>query len=255
MNQLQEGLGQVWEFQFLTAKYSGDSGYVCLHSTPRSTKSKLSSEDENARVITSRFNQSTEAARKFASLRDLLEAKYSGLAEVEAKISSVQFHCQDDVIIFDQTGSTRGELKANLEKLVYIGCGSCSRVLIQDQNGIYGQCSHCVVTNSRYKYTIAHYYKPMTICFSDRHVSVEVEAFDSVISRLFRDFPAKTLLQSYVDSFAERVKALVSKGFQYKVLIACHISLDENSFIENRSFTLRKLDVLESGFRSRPDGD
>ena len=265
MNQLQEGLGQVWEFQFLTAKYSGDSGCVSLHSTPRSTKSKLSPEDENVRAITSRFNQITEAARKFASLRDLLEAKYSGLAEVEAKISSVQFHCQDDVIIFDQTGSTRDELKANLEKLVYIGCGSCSRVLIQDQNGIYGQCSHCVVTNSHYKYTIAHYYKPLTICFSDRHVSVEVEALDSVISRLFRDFPAKTLLQrtastssrdqNYMDTFVERVKALVTKGFQCKALIACCIALDENSFIENRSFTLRKLDVLESGFRSRPDGD
>lgn len=262
MNQLQEGLGKVWEFQYLTAKYSSDSGCVSLHSTPRSAKSNLSPEDKNACSITSRFDKSSEEARKFASLCDLLEAKYSALAEVEAKISLVKFHCQDDVTIFDQTGATRDELKENLDKLVYIGCGSCSRLLIQDQNGVYGQCSHCVVTNPHYKYTIAHYYKPLTICLSDCHVSVEVEAFNSVISRLFEGFPAKTFQQrtatrdqSYVDSFVERVEALVTKGSQCTALIACRITLDENSFIENRSFTLQKLDVSESGFRSSPGGE
>lgn len=264
MNQLQEGLGRVWEFQFLTAKYRNDSGCMTLHSTPRSTKSKLSTEDKNALSIMSRFDEGSEQARKFANLRDLLEAKYSGLAEVEARISSVQFHCQDEVITLDQTGSTRDQLKENLEKLVYIGCGSCSRVLVQDQNGIYGQCSHCVVTNPQYKYSLGHYYKPLTICFSDAYVSIEVEAFNSVISRLFLDFPAKALLQitarassrdqGYLDSFVERVDALVTKGSQCKALFACRVALDENSFIENRSFTLRQIDVSEGGFRSNLDG-
>ena len=259
MNQLQEGLGKVWEFQYLTAKYNNDSGCVSLHSTPRTTKLKLSLEDKHACSITSRFDESAEEARKFVNLRDLLEAKYSGLAEVDAKICSVQFHCEDEIIILDQSGSARDQLKENLDKLVYIGCGSCSRVLLQDQNGVYGQCSYCVGTNSHYKYTIGHYYKPLTFCLSDCHVFVEVEAYNSVISRLFGDFPAKTLLQrtanrssrdqSYEDSFVERVEALVTKEFQCKALIACRIALDENSFIEDRSFTLQNLDISESEFR------
>ena len=264
MNELQEGLGRVWEFQFLTAKYSSDSGCVTLHSTPKSTRSKLAPEDKNALSIMSRFDEDSEQARKFANLRDLLESKYSGLARVEARISLVQFHCQDEVIVLDQMGSTKDRLKENLEKLVYIGCGSCSRVLEQDQNSVYGQCSYCVVANPQYKYSIGHYYKPLTITLSDSHVSVEVEAFNSAISRFFLDFPAKTLLQrtahavsrdqSYVDSFVDSVDALITKGTQCKALVACRVVLDENSFIENRSFTLRQIDVSEGGFRSNLDG-
>lgn len=264
MNQLQEGLGQVWEFQFLTAKYSSDSGCVTLHSTPRSAKSKLSSEDKNGLSIMSRFDEGSEQARKFANLRDLLEAKYSGLAEVEARISSVQFHCQDEVIVLDQTRSTRDRLKENLEKLVYIGCSSCARVLVQDENGVYGQCLYCVVANPQYKYSIGHYYKPLSVTLSDSRVSVEVEAFNCAISRLFPDFPAKTLLQrtvhaasrdqSYADSFVDGVDALVSKGTQCKALVACRVALDENSFVENRSFTLRQIDVSGGGFLSNLDG-
>ena len=263
MNQLQEGLGQVWEFQFLTAKYSSDDGCVTLHSTPRSTKSKLSPDDKNALPIMSRLNEGSEQTRKFANLRDLLESKYSGLAEVEARISSIQFHCQDEIIVLDQTWSTIDQLRENLEKLVYVGCGSCSRVLEQDQNGVYGQCTHCVVKNPQYKYSIGHYYKPLTISLSDSHVSVEVEAFNSTISRLFRDFPAKTLLQrtahaasrdqSYVDNFVDGVCALVSKGNKCKALVACRVALDGNSFIENRSLTLRQIEVSEGGFRSNLD--
>ena len=250
LNQLQEGLGQVWEFQFLTAKYNSDNGCMSLHSTPRSTKSKLRPKDKNAQCIMSRFHGGDKEAKKFANIRDLLESKYAGLAEVKARISSVHFNCQDEVITVDQNGSARDQLKENLHKLVYIGCGSCMRVLPQDQNGIYGQCSHCVVTNSHYKYTIAHYYKPLTVCLCDSHVSVEVEAFTSVTSRLFGDFPAKTLLQrtantslrdqSYVDSFVEHVGALV-KGTVCKAVVACCIEFDENSFIENRTFTLRQI--------------
>lgn len=260
-NQLQEGLGQVWEFQFLAAKYSSESGCVTLHSTPRSTKSKLSPEDKNALSITSRFDGGSEQATKFANLRDLLEAKYSGLAEVEARISSLQFYCQDEVIVFNKTGSTSDRLKENLDKLVYIGCGSCSRVLEQDQNGIYGQCPYCVVTNPQYKYSIGHFYKPLTLSLSDDHVSVEVDAFNSVISRLFPDFPARMLLQrtraardqGYGNSFVDSVNALVTKGRQCKTLVACRVVLDENSFIENRSFTLRKINISEGGFRSNLD--
>ena len=263
MNQLQEGLGRVWEFQFLTAKYSSDCGHVTLHSTPRSTKSKLPPEDKNAVAILSRFDEGSEQARKFANLRDLLESKYSGLAEVEARISSVQFHCQDEVIVLDQMASTKDQLKENLEKLVYIGCSSCSRVLQQDQNGVYGQCSYCIVANPQYKYSIGHYYKPLTISLSDSYVSVEVDAFSSAISHLFLDFPAKTLLQKtayagsrdqiYVDSFVDSVDALITKGTQCKALVACRVALDENSFIENRSFTLRLINVLEGSFRSNLD--
>lgn len=263
MNQLQEGLGWVWEFQFLAAKYSSDGGHVTLNSTPRSTKSKLPPEDKNVLSIMSRFDKGSEQARKFTNLRDLLELKYSGLAEVEARISSVQFHCQDEVIVLDQMGSLKDRLKENLVKLVYIGCGSCSRILEQDQNGVYGQCSYCVVANPQYKYSIGHYYKPLTISLSDSYVSVEVDAFNSAISHLFLDFPAKTLLQrtahagsrdqSYVDSFVDSIDALITKGTQCKANIACRVALDENSFIENRSFTLRQIDVSEGRFYSNLD--
>ena len=88
MNQLQEALGRVWEFQYLTAKYNSETGCVSLHSTPRSTKTKLSLEDKNASVLMSRFDESAKQRRKFANLCHLLESKYTGLAEVEAEVTS-----------------------------------------------------------------------------------------------------------------------------------------------------------------------
>lgn len=250
MNQLQEGLGRVWEFQYLTANYNADTGCVSLHSTPRSTKTKLSLEDKHACSVMSRFDEGDKQARKFPSLRDLLESKYTGLAELEAGITSLHFHREDEVIIVDQTGSATNQLKANIDKLVYIGCGSCSRALIQDQNGVYGQCAHCVTTDRHYEYTMSYYYKPLTIFFGDSHLSLQVEAFSRVISRLFSDFPAKALVQrtasalsrdeSFVDSFVKFVEAVV-KGVKRKVFVACHVILDENSFIENRTFTLQEI--------------
>ena len=253
MNQVQEGLGRVWAFQYLTARYNQETGCVSLHSTPRSTKTKLSPDDKNASLIMSRFDESVKETRKFANLFDLLESKYTGFAEVEAEITSLQFKCEsDDAFILHQTGSATDVLKEKIDKLVYLGCGSCSRALVQDQNGVLGQCSHCVVSNPPYKYTINYYYKPLTISLADSHVSLQMEAFSRVISRLFQDFPAKTLAQrtinvlprdeKFVDSFVKHVASLV-KGVKCKVLVACHVTLDENSFVENRTFTLQEIDV------------
>ena len=253
INQLQEGLERVWEFQCLTAKYNTDTGCASLHSTPRSTKAKLPLEDNNARSIMSRFDEGAKQARKFANLRDFLEAKYTGLAELEAGIISLQFNCENEVIIMDQTESATDQLKEKIDKLVYIGCGSCLRALVQDENGVYCQCSHCVATNPNYQYTISYHCKPLTMLLGDSHVSLQVKAFSRVISRLFHDFPAKTLAQrtayglsrdkSFVDSFVRYTEALV-KGDKRKVLVACHVTLDENSFIENRTFTLQEIDVI-----------
>ncbi|PFX29101.1 Protein FAM35A [Stylophora pistillata] len=254
-NQLREGLGQVWEFQFLTAKFNSDSGCMTLHSTPRSTKYKLNPKDKNSQCFMSRFNGGGKETTKFVNIRDLLESKYTGLAEFNAKISSVRFNCANEVIVVShgQIESANTKLRDKLAKIVYIGCGSCSRVLPQDQNSVYGQCSHCIVTDANYEYTIDHYYKPLIICLSDSHLSVEVEAFNDVTTGLFRDFPAKTLWQrtanassrdsSYSDGFLECVGALV-KGEIYKSIVACRIELDENSFVENRYFTLRAIHSL-----------
>ena len=252
MNQLHEGLGRVWEFQYLTARYNTDTGCASLHSTPRSTKTKLPLEDKNACSIMSRFDEGAKQARKFVNLRDFLEAKYTGLAELEARIISLQFNCENQVIIIDQTESATDQLKEKIDKLVYIGCGSCSRALLQDENGVYCQCSHCVATNPNYQYTISYHYKPLTMLLGDSHVSLQVEAFSRVISRLFHDFSAKTLAQrttnglshdkGFIDSFLRYTEAIV-KGGKHKVLVACHVNLDENSFIENRTFTLQEIDV------------
>lgn len=252
-NELQEGLGRVWEFQYLTAKYNTDAGCVSLHSTPRSTRTKLSLEDQNASLLLLRFDESGKKRRKFTTLFDLLESKYEGLAEVEAEVTLLQFHCDlDEALTVNQAASVTDQLKENIDKLVYVGCGSCSRALVQDQNGVYGQCSHCVVTNPHYKYTIDYYYRPLTVLLSDSHVSMQVEAFGRVISRLFQDFPAKTLAQktanalsrdpdSFVDRFVQYTSTLV-KGIKHKVLVSCHVTFDENSFIENRTFTLQEID-------------
>ena len=253
MNQLQEGLGRVWTFEYLTARYNQDAGCVSLHSTPRSTKTKLPPEDTNASLIMSRFDENVKKTRKFANLFDLLESKYAGLAEVKAEITSLQFQCEsDDAIILHKTGSATDLLKEKIDKLVYVGCGSCSRALDQDQNGVFGHCSHCVVTNPLYKYTINYYYKPLRISLADSSASLQVEAFSRGVSRLFQDFPAKTLTQrtinalprdeNFVDSFVKHVGTLV-KDVKCKALLACHVTLDENSFVENRTFTLQEIDV------------
>ena len=200
-----------------------------------------------------RFDESGKQRRKFTTLFDLLESQYKGLAEVEAEITSLQFHYDlDEALTVNQAAPVTDQLKEKIDKLVYVGCGSCSRALVQDQNGVYGQCSHCVVTNPHYKYTIDYYFKPLTISLSNSRVSLQVEAFGRIISRLFQDFPAKTLAQktanalsrdpdSFVDRFVQYTNNLV-KGVKRKVLVSCHVTLDENSFIENRTFTLQEID-------------
>lgn len=201
MNQIQEGLGRVWEFKYVTAKYSTDTGCVSLHTTPRSTKTKLVAEDKNARLIVPRFEYNAHQRRKFSNLSDLLGSKYIGLAEVDAGITSLQFHCESDkTIIVDQTESAINQLKGKIDKLVYIGCGSCSRALVQDHNGVYGQCVYCVVANPGYQYAIDYYYKPLTIFVNDSCVALHVEAFSRVVSRLFEQFPAKSLAQKPVNA-------------------------------------------------------
>lgn len=253
MNQLRDGLGRVWEFQYLTAKYNTDAGCVSLHSNPRSTKMKLPVDDKNASSFMLRFDETAKPTKTFANVHDLLESKYTGLAELEAEIISLQFHCKDEVVVVDETVPSTEKLKKTIDKLVFIGCGSCSRALVQDKNGVYCQCSHCVVANPSYQYTTNCYYKPLTLVLGDSRTSLQVEAFGCVISRLFHDFPAKTLIQtaakglsddkSFVDSFVTFIKALV-KNLKCKVTVACHLTVDENSFIEDRTFTLQQIELM-----------
>ena len=198
MNQLREGIGRVWEFQYLTAKYNMDAGCVSLHSNPRSTKMKLLLDDKYASSLMLRFDGTAKPTKRFANVHDLLESKYVGLAELEAEITSLQFHCEDEVVVVDETVPSTEKLKKAIDKLVFIGCGSCSRALVQDKNGVYCQCSHCVVANPSYQYTTSCYYKPLTLVLGDSRTSLQVEAFGSVISHLFHDFPAKTLIQTAV---------------------------------------------------------
>ena len=212
---------------------------------------KLPVDDKNASSFMLRFDETAKPTKTFANVHDLLESKYTGLAELEAEITSLQFHCKDEVVV-DETVPSTETLKKTIGKLVFIGCGSCSRALVQDKNGVYCQCSHCVVANPSYQYTTSYYYKPLTLVLGDSRTSLQVEAFVCVISRLFHDFPAKTLIQtaanglsddkSFVDSFVPFIKALV-KNLKCKVTVACRLTVDENSFIEDRTFTLQQIEL------------
>ena len=254
VNHLQEGLGQVWEFQFLTAKYGRDLGCVCLHSTPRSTKTKLPPDDKLAMAILSRFSNihGGGKTRRFSTLGDLLEAKYLGLIEVEARISSLRFRCDDEEpITVDKRGQAANLLKGKIHKLVYVGCGLCARLLAQDQNDVYGQCTHCVLKNPAYNYTINYYFRPLIICLCDSWGSIKVDACNDSVSRLFRDFPANTLaLRSAHESsrdhtnfsgFFELVDSLIEKKQPQSFVVICRTRLDENSFVEDCSFTLQNI--------------
>ena len=246
-------MGRVWEFRYLTAKYNTDAECVSLHSNPRSTKMKLPVDDKNASSFMLRFDETAKPTKTFANVHDLLESKYTGLAELEAEITSLHFHCEDEVVVVDETMPWTEKLKKTIDKLVFIGCGSCSRALVQDKNGVYCQCSHCVVANPSYQYTTSYYYKPLTLVLGDSRTSLQVEAFGCVISRLFHDFPAKTLIQtaanglsddkSFVDSFVAFIKDIV-KNLKCKVTVACHLTVDENSFIEDRTFTLQQIELV-----------
>lgn len=214
---------------------------------------KLPLDDKYASSLMLRFDGTAKPTKRFANVHDLLESKYTGLAELEAEITSLQFHCKDEVVVVDETVPSTENLKKTIDKLVFIGCGSCSRALVQDKNGVYCQCAHCVVANPSYQYTTSCYYKPLTLVLGDSRTSLQVEAFGSVISHLFHDFPAKILIQtavkglsddkSFVDSFVTFIKALV-KNLKCKVTVACHLTVDENSFIEDRTFTLQQIELL-----------
>ena len=214
---------------------------------------KLPVDDKNASSLMLRFDGTAKPTKTFANVHDLLESKFTGLAELEAEITSLQFHCKDEVVVVDGTVPSTETLKKAIDKLVFIGCGSCSRALVQDKNGVYCQCSHCVVANPSYRYTTKYYYKPLTLVLGNSRTSLQVEAFGCVISRLFYDFPAKMLVQSaakglsddknFVDSFVTFIKALV-KNPKCKVTVACHLTVDENSFIEDRTFTLQQIELM-----------
>ena len=245
---LQESIGWVWELRYLMAKSNTSSGTMYLHTTPKTTKQRLEKHHSSASQILSHFEEGThKKAKKFPSMKELLGAKYNGLAEVSASIYSFSFSSgpPELVITLSDWDNNLKEHTQFIESCVYLGCSVCARRLNQDENGVYCQCVHCVANTVNYTYSCNYYYKPFEICLHDNTGMITVQITPGAADKLLCPIPAKVFShkkgvpcsEKCVGDFIALVKRLLSSG-QQAFLLMCHTVLDENSFVEQRTFSL-----------------
>ncbi|XP_031561539.1 shieldin complex subunit 2-like [Actinia tenebrosa] len=249
LNDLRTAEGTVWELQYLTAKHDASSESMVLHTTPKSTKSKLTEENLEAKRLLSIFGDFFfSEVKTFKSIKELLEAKFSGSAEISGFISTIVFYSDTNEALNIKSPQDAEALNEWLPRLTFIGCALCFRTLTKDKNQIYGQCKHCVHHKPDYTYRIERFYRNCTVRIKDSGVDIEVDVKHDSACKLFKGIEAKQLVKTKqhpnpctFNNFAERVKELVSMREKCRFILSCHTVLDENSFVVSRTFTLMDI--------------
>lgn len=222
------------------------SGALYLHTTPRTTRQKLAKHEQHAAEILGCFeNSPSRKIQQFHSIRNLLEAKYTGLAKIIASIHSFVLHSKDIELVITtsdwEENFKKLELLSNNCVLLYLGCSACTRKLKQDSNGIYGQCMYCVNQTVNYTYSSSYYYMPFHICLRDNTGMIMVHVSPLAACKLLEQVPAKVFShkkgETFIKDFGILLKDLLFREPQEYVFECCAI-LDENSFVEQRTFNL-----------------
>lgn len=243
---LRTAVGTVWELQYLTAKHDASSGTIVLHTTPKSTKTKLTEENLEAKRLLSILGDIPSEVKTFKSIKDLLDAKFSGSAEISGFISAIVFYSDTNGTLNIKSTQDVEILNDCFPHLTYIGCALCFRPLTQDKNQIYGQCSHCVDHKPDYNYRVARFYRNFTVRMKDSGGDIEVDVKHGSACKLFKGIEANQLVKLHqksckIDEFLERVKELVSNREKCRMILSCHTVLDENSFVISRNFTFMDI--------------
>ncbi|KAK3731476.1 hypothetical protein QZH41_013657 [Actinostola sp. cb2023] len=250
LDSLRKAQGTVWELQYLTAKHDSTSGTMVLHTSPKSTKKKLNNDHELAKPLLSLLSDIPVDIKTFRTIKELLEAKFTGNVEVNGRIHSMTFRSVENEALEVESCHDIEALEGWCHRLTYIGCATCSRALIQDKNKIYGQCTYCVFHKPGYNYALVRYFRNVTIRVKDADGVIEIIANHKSACKLFNGIEAKHFDQSTnnqispkVREFIETVRGLFSCDKLCGFILSCHTIRDENSFVMCRTFNL--LDCVQ----------
>ncbi|XP_064390305.1 shieldin complex subunit 2-like isoform X3 [Halichondria panicea] len=152
--QLRGGLGRVWEFTYLTS--SPDTltqGGCTLHATSRSQLRVLDKDCQVSMDILKLFplegDCGTGLVTKGMSISDVLLGKSSGVYQLKARAERVEFIDGASLSLESVCDLSPSSLVQELfQSCIYVGCGSCSNFLSQDENGVYRQCMPCLLSRA-----------------------------------------------------------------------------------------------------------
>lgn len=249
MENLCKAEGSVFQLQYLAAKHDTLSGNMVLHTTSKSTKNKLDSENELAKPLLSLLNNVPMDIKTFGAITELLEAKFTGSAEISGDIHSFSFRFENEALeVKSHDAEALGEW---CHRLTYVGCASCSRALKQDENKIYGQCSHCVYRKPGYNYAVKHYFRNLIINVKDKDSVIEVEVNQKSACKLFEGVDPEyfclgqtsNVSSPKVREFITVVKELLSCNTPKRFIMSCKTVVDDNSFVISRSFELLNFKI------------
>lgn len=244
LDSLRKSEGSVWELQYLTAKHDSLSGSIVLHTTSKSTKKKLDANNKLAKPLLSLFHDVLNDIKSFKTIKELLDAKFSGTADVHGHIDSISFRSEDEVLEVNYHDVEA--LKDRCQRLTYVGCASCSRGLKQDRNKIYEQCEHYVHHKPGYNYAVKRHFRTIHLRVKDKDRIIEVIVRPESTRKLFKGIEANDLfLEGKFDQtspkvlhFISLVKEIFSCDKLCKFILSCHTILDENSFVVSQTFEL-----------------
>lgn len=219
---------------------------MVLHTTPKSTKTKLTEENPEAKRLLSIFGNIPSEVKAFKSIKHLLGAKFSGSAEISGFISGIIFYSDTNETLNIKSAQDVEILKDSFPHLTYIGCAMCFRQLTQDKNQIYGQCTHCVYHNPDYSYKLGRFYRNFTLKMKDSEGDIVIEVKHSSACKLFKGIEPNQLVKQQqknckIDEFLRRVRELVSSKEKCRMILSSRTVLDENSFVVSRTFTFMDI--------------
>ncbi|XP_032235417.2 shieldin complex subunit 2 [Nematostella vectensis] len=230
LSALQRGVGCVWDLQYLAVTYDSTIDAFTLHTTPKSTKTLIPNQDP----VSALFSKNT--ATRFENLQELLDENFNGTAVVEGVIVRIVFSSSDGLVKVDKEQDLNS---AVFRGLTFVGCASCTRALEQDQNGIYGQCTYCLYNYVDYGYSISHFFKPITLTFSNKS-TIEVSVSPRCASRILRldprEFSRDHIREGTWNELACAARELLEKS--RTLYIRVETNIDENSFVSRRNFSL-----------------
>ncbi|XP_007437799.1 protein FAM35A [Python bivittatus] len=254
--QLQRKKDHIWEFRYLFVKHSPVSGDLELHTTPWSVLECLFDDDRRALAFKEKFERNVEELMKMSTLAAHLEEKCSGIIQVKASISKLNFmnaslSCGQRV--FDADTSLQ-HIFASLPLITYMGCAKCGHELQADDNEIYKQCLTCLPFNK-----VKIFYRPAVMTVEDGGYEISIQVGSELMERIFLNIPAEWLKKiiepssdtTYGMIVADLCHSLITDPkATYVLTIRSRFVLDENSFPLEKDFQLLSfhLDLGSSHF-------
>ncbi|XP_077989467.1 uncharacterized protein LOC144443796 [Glandiceps talaboti] len=193
-----------------------------------------------------------------SSLRQIIVSRFTGLAEVEVKLTSIRLATQDDdiddvsMVTIDHHTAMEILLKL-LRKNKYIGCSRCHQQLKQDNNNVYLMCSRCVPRSNSNEPPHCQCFRTMYFSLTNDSYTVECEVSPSCINKVVLGIVPdlvtsklgltcfNTAAKENTEKLALCLTHLLEPAVTIQCNLHCYTPMDENSVPLDRTFHLHNV--------------